>query len=543
MGITFAFRSQTATGFDARFGASVTGASKEVASLVPAIIAYSTTGVLGGEILDLDGGSTLDVCVQWPGNGNLGDTLTHSFLWRGILPDISGNQGIWSTPGPGFHRGNMLYRSGGINSLGYSETASSAILFETNIQGSSTQTANTVHDLVWTWTYTTGTGNFQFFIDGVTTASGNASGDVMTAWKAGFYQSIVVGTDKVFGVTRQLCNEFVVWDEIIDPTNITLEHATTGVTSTGQTLNGASRTGWVDVAASVADTDPGVANVVSGTSYVFGGSTLTGTYNPPTSVDPGIGNVLSGTGYTINDVSLTGSYNPPVWTSLPAGDIRNGVEQIQAGLTQTGSFAGEVWSTITAAQIQSGVSQIQNSVTVTGTLVVPTTGNGAAGTIDLNQLKTTIKDILDTANTTTASPADLSTNLNERVQTVMTLNPEKIEIQGSLFPFVTVYADRKTIDLQSTLVDQSTARRKAELDLNIVGAVWEDNTTDVTTDPADDQLENLMENIELILRSNETIRGLAKWSKPLDVSYHTLALDEETHFRAGLMNYQLTIFY
>ena len=70
-----------------------------------------------------------------------------------------------------------------------------------------------------------------------------------------------------------------------------------------------------------------------------------------------------------------------------------------------------------------------------------------ASRVDLNGIKTELKSLFDTANTTTASPIDLSSNLSnsKRVNKVLTIHPEMILPQASLFPLVTCYIDSKTI--------------------------------------------------------------------------------------------------
>jgi fibronectin-binding autotransporter adhesin len=55
-------------------------------------------------------------------------------------------------------------------------------------------------------------------------------------------------------------------------------------------------------------TDPGVANVLSGVSYLYGGSTLNGTFDEAArNTDPGISNVALGVSYKIQNANLTGT--------------------------------------------------------------------------------------------------------------------------------------------------------------------------------------------------------------------------------------------
>lgn len=163
--------------------------------------------------------------------------------------------------------------------------------------------------------------------------------------------------------------------------------------------------------------------------------------------------------------------------------------------------------------------------------------------IDLNGLKTAIKSILDTANTTTGSPIDLSQNLNDRVQQVLKVHPGRISIQASFYPYITMFIDDKAIELASIARNQVSAKRLAELEINIVGAVSENIITSVNADDADEEIEALMENIEEVLRSNDTVNSTVKWAKPTRVNYHGAAFDEESIIRAATMTFNATVEY
>ena len=92
------------------------------------------------------------------------------------------------------------------------------------------------------------------------------------------------------------------------------------------------------------------------------------------------------------------------------------------------------------------------------------------GQVDIDGIKTQIKSILDTANTTTASPIDLSAGLRRRVQKVLKIHPLKIYTEPVLFPWVSMYIESKEIE-QITMGhrgSQSTALRQAELIVNMM---------------------------------------------------------------------------
>lgn len=162
--------------------------------------------------------------------------------------------------------------------------------------------------------------------------------------------------------------------------------------------------------------------------------------------------------------------------------------------------------------------------------------------INLNTIKTQIKSVLDTANTTTAS-VDLSSGLETRVQRVLTVNPGRIPVQSSWYPFVSIFIDSKNLEMKDIAINQINAKRRADINIKIVGAVWNSTVTDETKDPADDDCEKLMEQIEEIIRRNPTIDSNLLYSFPTDVTYHSANLDEESHLRIGILNLRGTIYY
>lgn len=166
-----------------------------------------------------------------------------------------------------------------------------------------------------------------------------------------------------------------------------------------------------------------------------------------------------------------------------------------------------------------------------------------AAVVDLKGIKDQIKSILDTANTTTAS-ADLSANLvASRVQKVLTIHPEKINPQASFFPLVTSFITDKEFNREDIAGSQTSAKRRAKIGVSIVGAVWNDKLVTDLDDPADTDINYLMENIELILRSNPSLNSKVTWQVPVSTKYYSTALDEQTHLRTGILEIDCTVFY
>lgn len=166
--------------------------------------------------------------------------------------------------------------------------------------------------------------------------------------------------------------------------------------------------------------------------------------------------------------------------------------------------------------------------------------------VDMPGIKSAIQTILEGANTTTGSPIDLSDSMTNRVRQVFQVDVEKIPIQPSMYPCITMFYDRKAVALQDISRTMLEGKRRADIDLKVVGICWIDdiNTANYQyKDLADNECERLMENIEQVLRSDPTLGGKALWSAATDVTYHTYKVMEGSHFRTGLMNFKITVFY
>lgn len=230
-------------------------------------------------------------------------------------------------------------------------------------------------------------------------------------------------------------------------------------------------------------TDPGESNVV-GVSYTFKGDSLTGSYSTPTYTDPGVGNVRLNTNYVFNDSTLTGTLN------------------------------------------------------------VPTASTGTANTVPLNEIKEQIRYALFVNNTSTGAPTqNLSENMSRPVGQILKINPEKIPMSSNIMPCVTVFIDSKETSPNTINRDGLNGKRRAEVNLKVVGIVDEPYTTDLKEDPADEDLEILMENIERVLRGYDSLSNNVRWQFPTAVSYHSAGWDEQAHYRAAIMDIKATVDY
>jgi hypothetical protein len=162
---------------------------------------------------------------------------------------------------------------------------------------------------------------------------------------------------------------------------------------------------------------------------------------------------------------------------------------------------------------------------------------------DLPGIKTAIQTILEDANTTTGSPIDLSDSLTSRVKKVLQINPQTMsQPQPSFFPCITMFYDAKDIQQQDIAASQLNGRMRGEIDIKIVGFVWIDNINTANfqyKDLADNECEQLMENIEQVLRSDPTLGGKAISARAVNVTYHTYPAAEDAHMRAGILTYKI----
>ena len=161
--------------------------------------------------------------------------------------------------------------------------------------------------------------------------------------------------------------------------------------------------------------------------------------------------------------------------------------------------------------------------------------------VNIDGIKSAIKTILDTANTTTAA-VDLSGGMSTRVRQVSKVHPLRIAQQPSLIPCVTVTADRKSVK-PLTIGNQSNGIRESLFTLQIIGITYEPFFNDLTEDQGAENTERLMENIEEILRNNITLSNTVAWCFPTQVEYDEIRYDEQTHLRAGIMSLDCKIHY
>jgi hypothetical protein len=142
--------------------------------------------------------------------------------------------------------------------------------------------ANTRYDLVVTVTGDTTASGVKTYFDAVLKTSNTAA----QAWGAGAaydnkrFDSIILGAANNLKTTQVYVQDVNIWNEIIDPTAVTL---TTGSGS----LNGNSRTAFVDSSAFEGGsyTQLSEANVANGVPFTYNGTAYTGSLSFPSVSD------------------------------------------------------------------------------------------------------------------------------------------------------------------------------------------------------------------------------------------------------------------
>lgn len=578
MALTFAWRSDTSSGnawfangsqqmHAYRYGVTGGGVGTEYLSA-------TSSNVIGTTVLGLEGLATRNAVYWHAEHENVNRATGNLSTLVRYVPDYNGggtdNYQIVNFISSGYFSGftiNLVHRTTGnvelwiVDSIGTTKYNSAVMSYS----ATSGNPVDFFLRLQWT-VNGNATMSGEFFYNGVTQTAISIAAFNDSFSSSNHFLKMGFGYDPLYGRGGGRYNEFVIWDSYEDPTNITTV-TPAGVTTAADSLDGASRTGWVDAiqknghewssitAAQIKDgvnqvqaglTQTGTyewdtitaAQIASGVNHIQDGVTFTGTLLSETWSTITAAQIKDGVNQIQNSVTITGTYE---WDTIAAADIKSGVNHIQDGVTFTGSY---LWTSITADKIQNGVTQIQDSVTITGSLVAPLAGAGTATVIDIPNLKEQIRWILDQNNTTTSSVLDLSAGLTNRVQRVAKLNPEKIPLQATQLPAVTVTTNRKVIEEKTIAVNQLNGKRRAEVYFTIYGLVWNDNfSADIYNDAASDDLELLMENTERILRSYHDLGSTVKWQFPTDVEYFNVKIDEQTHFRVGFLDLKVTVFY
>lgn len=165
--------------------------------------------------------------------------------------------------------------------------------------------------------------------------------------------------------------------------------------------------------------------------------------------------------------------------------------------------------------------------------------------VNLTGIKEAIRAHLETCNaTTTAQPVYLSNGMTKPIAKVYKVHPDYITIQNSHLNCVTCYITGKTIVRDDIAGSQLNSKRRATIDIDVIGMVFNQNIALVTEDPADEDINKLMENIELAMRAATAtnITGLINFQVPSGITYYT-QMNAQTHLRAGILSLKATVHY
>lgn len=238
------------------------------------------TGIISGGYIDLDQGSYTDNGLLIPAQGNVSTGNKISVLWRGSLSTTASSQSLIFVGGPNllgtirvhFLSGNTI----GVNVVSYT---GSTIL---NSTASWTPVVGTIYDVCLVADLSVLTANsVKVYVDNSIQVQGTLSATFSSPRNINALQ-VGLGIQSTSGLTscQQKIDEFVIWDDLITPGSVTLNSGTGA-------LNGVLRTSLVAATAfdASSNTDPGIANVRSTTSYVVAGITQTGTSVIPVAAD------------------------------------------------------------------------------------------------------------------------------------------------------------------------------------------------------------------------------------------------------------------
>lgn len=341
MAITFAVRGNS---FDARYSLGPATHTKFNSGL----ISTASEG-LSSTVWDLTniGGGTKS--VSYSAYKNMPNGRTFSILMR-IAPSYTGTPagsraffalGIGGSTGGPYMEFRHDVTTGNLTLVGRNEVNTS--MFSSNF-GAWSPTSGTYYDIVVQWDGTTTSNAVKCYIDASLQGQQTAAAAMSASWADTWWKALIIGTSPNITACAYKLDEFVVWDSLIDTTSVGL------VSGTGS-LNGASRTSLVDVTASDGSSysDPGIANVKTGTSYTYAGASQTGTYTGSDRwSDPGVINVLSGVAYKADSTTnnKTGTLVAPT-----AAEIADAVwDESTSAHATSGTFGAFIQKLLTVAK-------------------------------------------------------------------------------------------------------------------------------------------------------------------------------------------------
>lgn len=378
-------------------------------SPVPALEASVISGAFGGSVINMDGALKK---LSWPGRKNIAPAPNGAVtILKRILPTFSGT--------PGSNTGLMRWdASSGSDLLGwfinpdgslfiYLVNAAAAILWNHTTPVKSDWVADQPTDLMISWDGSADANSVKVSIDGVefdTFTPAGASGidpSRIMILEAGIAFSGVQAP-------KFKLNELLIFD------------------SAEAHVYAARTNFWpIDALDGLDNSDPGIANVRSGTIYLFGGASRSGSLQVPTAANvragvavdagtgsldlPAVANVRAGT--TFDGATKTGLLDLPA-----VANVRLGTAFDQA--TKTGLAAIPA-----AANVRLGTATDQ----VTGLLNIPALADVRAGTTYDNATKTGLLNLPVQADVRSGVSYDHATKTGTLVPTLNLISAGNID--------------------------------------------------------------------------------------------------------------------
>lgn len=281
MGIKFALRSDNAN-FHARY--SKAGKEPGIIQTAPGFITYDAdASAIGGHVINMDQGVNVARSLNYPAR-NLTTSREISVLMRCYFPVASINTGFFDR-GSGQANVKNRFSTWHTSANNWVVSVSNALNSAQNVNplaSSVPLTTGAWIDLLWTWIGTNAANGLKLYIDASLIAQAAISGVTLAdPLDPNILNYLCFGGGNGATTCRYLLNEAVIWDEVIDPTNVQL---TTGMGS----LDGAARAAFVecDEFDGTYSTNPGEENVATGISYYINGTEFEGAFEGGGGEDP-----------------------------------------------------------------------------------------------------------------------------------------------------------------------------------------------------------------------------------------------------------------
>lgn len=319
------------------------------------VTSSADAGALSGSLIDLTAATNKSLIYN--GKANAGESRAFSVLLR-LKSNYTGFANIRTLFQLGMGRGGTgpflefwhANATGNITAFGNNEANTRT--FNSATFGSWNPTSGQYFDLFFSWDGTTTASAAKFYIDAVSLGNVTAGAALTSSWKSDYFNPIHLGSTQDVTTSNYFLDEFVIWDSVEVPTNITL------VSGAGGSLNGASRTSLVDCVSidKSSWTTLAASNIRLSSTQTQAGATVTGTLASPALsdikigvagdggtgtydgsdrwTDAGVTNVRLSTAYKANSTSnnRTGTLDLPATSNVKSGVVFD-------NSSQTGTYA------------------------------------------------------------------------------------------------------------------------------------------------------------------------------------------------------------